>query len=155
MPLDNEIKGFIEKYKVTIWGTGDESLDLETEHSRRGLEPLEQGIYCLGLKHGEEFVAHDKDTITVEDGKIVKNESLYQSLRYVIDKLLKDKVDKTDYVDPEGGDFLDTLSFLGEEIEGKTYITFEFEYTGVTMSEIEQRVIDAEEQAKWLSDRGF
>ena len=36
MPLDEEIRGFIEKYKVTIWGTGDESLDLETEHSRRG-----------------------------------------------------------------------------------------------------------------------
>lgn len=150
MPLDKEIRGFIEKYKVTIWGTGDESLDLETEHSRRGLKPLDEGIYCLACKWGDEFATHDKDTIEVKDGKIVKNESLYQSLRYVIDKFLSDKDDKTDYVDPEGEDFIDTLSFLGEEIEGKTYITFEFEYTGIEMSEIEQRVEDAEEQAKWL-----
>ena len=153
MPLDKEIKGFIERYKVTIWGTGDESLDLETEHSRHGLDPIDDGIYSLACKWGEEFATHDKDTIEVKDGKIVKNESLYQSLRYVIDKFLSDKDDKTDYVDPEGGDFTDTLSFLGGEIEGKFYITFEFEYECVTMSEIEQRVIDAEEQEKWFSDR--
>jgi len=153
MPIDKEIKGFIEKYKVTIWGTGDESLDLETEHSRRRLDPVDDGIYSLALKYDEEFTTHDKDTIEVKDGKIVKNESLYQSLRYVIDKFLSDKDDKTDYVDPEGGEFTDTLSFLGKEIEGKFYITFEYEYKGIEMSEIEQRVIDFEEQEKWFSDR--
>ena len=87
----------------------------------------------------------------------MKNESLYQSLRYVIDKLLNDKDDKDDkddkedYVDPDGGDILETLSFRGENIEGNLYITFEFEYTGVTMSEIEEAVKDAEESAKWFS----
>jgi hypothetical protein len=33
MPLDKEIKGFIEKYKVHLWG-GDESLELRTEQGR-------------------------------------------------------------------------------------------------------------------------
>jgi hypothetical protein len=152
MPLDKEIKGFIEKYKVHLWG-GDESLELRTEQGR--LESLDDGIYCLCYKpHEEEIVTHDKDTIEVKDGWIMKNESLYQSLRYVIDKLLNDKDDKDDkedYVDPDGGDILETLSFRGENIEGNLYITFEFEYTGVTMSEIEEAVKDAEESAKWFS----
>jgi len=100
MPLDKEIKGFIEKYKVHLWG-GDESLELRTEQGR--LESLDDGIYCLCYKpHEEEIVTHDKDTIEVKDGWIMKNESLYQSLRYVIDKLLNDKDDKEDYVDPDG-----------------------------------------------------
>ena len=91
MKLDSEIKGFIEKYKVNIWGTQDESLDMEDKE-------LEDGMYCLGTSMGDDLVALDEETIEVKDAWIMKNESLYQSLRFVIDNFLLLKTSKIGWI---------------------------------------------------------
>ena len=136
MKLDNEIKGFIEKYKVNIWGTQDESLDMEDKE-------LEDGMYCLGTSMGDDLVAHDEETIEVKDAWIMKNESLYQSLRFVIDKFFTTE-NIEDWMDTDDGDIIETLSFRGENIEGKLYIIFDFELRGVSLSEIEEQLADEE-----------
>ena len=125
MKLDNEIKGFIEKYKVNIWGTQDESLDMEDKE-------LEDGMYCLGTSMGDDLVAHDEETIEVKDAWIMKNESLYQSLRFVIDKFFTTE-NIEDWMDTDDGDIIETLSFRGENIEGKLYIIFDFERVSISL----------------------
>ena len=105
MKLDNEIKKFIEKYKVNIWGTQDESLDMEDKE-------LEDGMYCLGTTMDDDLVAHDEETIEVKDAWIMKNESLYKSLRFVIDKFFTDQKIE-DWMNIDDGDIIDTLEFRG------------------------------------------
>ena len=151
MKLDSEIKGFIEKYKVNIWGTQDESLDMEDKE-------LEDGMYCLGTSMGDDLVAHDEETIEVKDAWIMKNESLYESLRFVIDKFFTTE-NIEDWMDTDDGDIIETLSFRGENIEGKLYIIFDFELRGVSLSEIEEQLADEEfneflRVPPWADDEG-
>jgi len=136
MELDNEIKEFIEKYKVNIFGIQDESLDMVDKE-------LEDGMYCLGTTMDDDLVAHDEETIEVKDAWIMKNESLYQSLRFVIDKFFtNEKIE--DWMNMDDGDIIDTLEFRGENIEGKLYIIFDFDLRGMSMSEIEEQLADEE-----------
>ena len=44
MPLDSEIKELVEKYKVTLLDDDDQIIDIESQHSRRQLEPIEDGL---------------------------------------------------------------------------------------------------------------
>ena len=53
MPLDSEIKELVEKYKVTLLDDDDQIIDIESQHSRRQLEPIEDGLYfweCVLMK---------------------------------------------------------------------------------------------------------
>ena len=126
----------LETWYVAAYTTMRRLADMEDKE-------LEDGMYCLGTSVGDDLVAHDEETIEVKDAWIMKNESLYQSLRYVIDKFFTTE-NIEDWMDTDDGDIIETLSFRGENIEGKLYIIFDFEMRGVSLSEIEEQLADEE-----------
>ena len=140
MPLDSETKKLVEKYKVTLLDDDDQIINIESQHNRRQLEPIEDNLYFLGMRtdEGEEFelVMTEEKTIVDKNGKILKNEALYKSMNWLLSKL------DYFYEDMEEDAIIETDSFYKEDdSKGESCIVFSM--VGVsTISEYEEEIVD-------------
>ncbi len=134
MPLSEETKTLIQKYKVTINYDDDSYLDLDTS-----LDPIEDGKYRLAMDI-DGLITTDEKVIEVKDQKIVKNENLYSSMNYFMDSL--DMLD-----DMEGDEIAQAHSFFHRNTEeGELCIQFDFDWGTTTISELEEDIKELAEQ---------
>tara|TARA_A100001011_G_scaffold106664_1_gene113016 strand:+ start:1721 stop:2191 length:471 start_codon:yes stop_codon:yes gene_type:complete len=142
MPLDSEIKELVEKYKVTLLDDDDQIIDIESQHSRRQLEPIEDGLYFLGMRtdEGEEYelVMTEEKTIEVKNGKILKNEALYKSMNLILSKL------DYFYEDMEDDAIIETDGFYKEDdSKGEFCIVFSMVGTSTISEYVEEKEDDS------------
>ena len=142
MPLDSEIKELVEKYKVTLLDDDDQIIDIESQHSRRQLEPIEDGLYFLGMRtdEGEEYelVMTEEKTIEVKNGKILKNEALYKSMNLMLSKL------DYFYEDMEDDAIIETDGFHKEDdSKGESCIVFSMVGTSTISEYVEEKEDDS------------
>ena len=142
MPLDSEIKELVEKYKVTLLDDDDQIIDIESQHSRRQLEPIEDGLYFLGMRtdEGEEYelVMTEEKTIEVKNGKILKNEALYKSMNLILSKL------DYFYEDMEDDAIIETDGFHKEDdSKGESCIVFSMVGTSTISEYVEEKEDDS------------
>lgn len=142
MPLDSEIKELVEKYKVTLLDDDDQIIDIESQHSRRQLEPIEDGLYFLGMRtdEGEEYelVMTEEKTIEVKNGKILKNEALYKSMNLMLSKL------DYFYEDMEDDAIIETDGFYKEDdSKGEFCIVFSMVGTSTISEYVEEKEDDS------------
>jgi len=142
MPLDSEIKELVEKYKVTLLDDDDQIIDIESQHSRRQLEPIEDGLYFLGMRTDEgteyELVMTEEKTIEVKNGKILKNEALYKSMNLMLSKL------DYFYEDMEDDAIIETDGFHKEDdSKGESCIVFSMVGTSTISEYVEEKEDDS------------
>lgn len=142
MPLDSEIKELVEKYKVTLLDDDDQIIDIESQHSRRQLEPIEDGLYFLGMRtdEGEEYelVMTEEKTIEVKNGKILKDEALYKSMNLMLSKL------DYFYEDMEDDAIIETDGFHKEDdSKGESCIVFSMVGTSTISEYVEEKEDDS------------
>ena len=142
MPLDSEIKELVEKYKVTLLDDDDQIIDIESQHSRRQLETIEDGLYFLGMRtdEGEEYelVMTEEKTIEVKNGKILKNEALYKSMNLMLSKL------DYFYEDMEDDAIIETDGFHKEDdSKGESCIVFSMVGTSTISEYVEEKEDDS------------
>lgn len=142
MPLDSEIKELVEKYKVTLLDDDDQIIDIESQHSRRQLEPIVDGLYFLGMRtdEGEEYelVMTEEKTIEVKNGKILKNEALYKSMNLMLSKL------DYFYEDMEDDAIIETDGFHKEDdSKGESCIVFSMVGTSTISEYVEEKEDDS------------
>ena len=142
MPLDSEIKELVEKYKVTLLDDDDQIIDIESQLSRRQLEPFEDGLYFLGMRtdEGEEYelVMTEEKTIEVKNGKILKNEALYKSMNLMLSKL------DYFYEDMEDDAIIETDGFHKEDdSKGESCIVFSMVGTSTISEYVEEKEDDS------------
>lgn len=134
MPLSEETKTLIQKYKVTINYDDDSYLDLDTS-----LDPIEDGKYRLAMDI-DGLITTDEKVIEVKDQKIVKNENLYSSMNYFMDSL--DMLD-----DMEDDEIAQASGFFHKNNEeGELCIRFDFDWDKTTISELEEDIKELAEQ---------
>ena len=141
MPLDSEIKELVEKYKVTLLDDDDQIIDIESQHSRRQLEPVEDGFYFLGMRtdEGEEYelAMTEEKNIEVKNGKILKNEALYKSMNLMLSKL------DYFYEDMEDDAIIETDGFHKEDdSKGESCIVFSMVGTSTISEYVEEKEDD-------------
>ena len=135
MSLSEETKTLIQKYQVTISYDSDRELDFED----RGLDPIEDGKYCLAMER-DGLITTDEKVIEVKDQKIVKNENLYSFMNYFMDRL--DMLEEM-----EDGDIAVASGFFHKNNEeGELCITFDFDWDNTTISELEEDIKRLEEE---------
>ncbi len=134
MPLSEETKTLIQKYKVTINYDDDSYLDLDTS-----LDPIEDGKYRLGIER-DGLKTTDEKVIEVKDQKIVKNENLYSSMNYFMDSLdMLEEMEDDEIAQASG-------FFHKNNEEGELCIRFAFDWDNTTISELEEGIKELAEQ---------
>ena len=134
MPLSEETKTLIQKYKVTINYDDDSYLDLDTS-----LDPIEDGKYRLAMDI-DGLKTTDEKVIEVKDQKIVKNENLYSSMNYFMDSLdMLEEMEDDEIAQASG-------FFHKNNEEGELCIRFAFDWDNTTISELEEDIKELAEQ---------
>jgi|ETNmetMinimDraft_4_1059912.scaffolds.fasta_scaffold20117_2 hypothetical protein len=134
MPLSEETKTLIQKYKVTINYDDDSYLDLDTS-----LDPIEDGKYRLAMDI-DGLITTDEKVIEVKDQKIVKNENLYSSMNYFMDSLdMLEEMEDDEIAQASG-------FFHKNNEEGELCIRFAFDWDNTTISELEEDIKELAEQ---------